>query len=151
MVSPGGVVRRLELDTKFSVVAAVPDHKLSTEEARKATADPVATAVASRTAARLAFLIEGLRTGDPGVLGEASGDELHERRRAHLAPIAGVLMDAAREAGAAYSAWSGAGPSVVAFVTEDVVEGVEEAWHRVFAGSGTVLALSVAESGVRIE
>ena len=151
MVSPRGVVRRLAMDSGFRLLVAVPEGDLLTEDARKATADPVATVVASRTAARLAFLIEGLRTGDREALTEALGDELHEERRAHLAPMACGMIDAARGAGAAHAAWSGAGPSVVAFVTDDVVGPVEDALRRVLAGSGEILRLDVAETGVEVE
>ena len=94
------------------------------------------TAIAARTAARLAFLVEGLRRGDAALLAEAAGDELHEKRRAHLSPLTGALVAAAREAGAAHAAWSGAGPSAVALVSDGEAAGVRAAWEGLLAAEG---------------
>ncbi len=151
MVSPKGTVRRLEMHEDLSIVMAVPDTELATEEARRVTADPVSTAVAARTAARLGFLIEGLRTGDPDLLAEASGDELHEERRAHLAPGSAALMDAARAAGAVHAAWSGAGPTVVAITPEASVTGVADAMRSRIGDAGEVVALAISERGTEVD
>lgn len=151
MVSPKGTVRRLELHEDLSIVMAVPDTELATEEARRATADPVPTAVAVRTAARLGFLIEGLRTGDSDLLAEASGDELHEERRAHLAPGSAALVDAARAAGAVHAAWSGAGPAVVAFTPEASVTAVADAMRSQIGDAGEVVALAISERGTEVD
>jgi homoserine kinase len=133
----------------LAVLVAVPDTTLSTAEARRATADPVGTEVAVRTAARLAFLVEGLRTGDPALLAEAQGDELHEERRAHLSPITGKLVEAARRAGALHAAWSGAGPAVVAFVTGEDTSRVAEAWRAALdPPGGVVLDPGIDRSGL---
>jgi homoserine kinase len=136
----------------LTALVAVPAGTLSTAEARLATAEPVPTGVAARTAARLAFLIEGLRTGDPALLAEAAGDELHETRRAHLSPLTGALVDAARAAGALHAAWSGAGPSAVAFASGASVEQVAEAWRAVLEpGGGDVLDPGIDRVGLVVE
>ncbi len=130
---------------------AVPQAVLPTTAARAALADPVDTATAARTAARLAFLLEGLRRGDAGLLAEAAGDELHEKRRAHLSPLTGRLVAAALEAGAAHAAWSGAGPSAVALVTAEAVAAVRAVWEGILTGGGgIVLEPGLDRDGLRI-
>jgi homoserine kinase len=147
-VSPSGVVRPLAVHESLRVLVAVPDAILPTAEARKALEAPISTAAAARTASRLAFLIEGLRTGDPVLLAEAGGDEIHESRRAHLSPLTGDLVEAARAAGALHSAWSGAGPSAVALVTAASAGPVLEAWGRMLEGRGRALGLAVDTEGL---
>ena len=138
-VSPGGRVYALEVHPSLRALLAVPSAVLPTSVAREALRGSVDTATAARTAARLAFLVEGLRRGDAALLAEAAGDELHEKRRAHLSPLTGALVAAAREAGAAHAAWSGAGPSAVALVAEGAVAGVRAAWEGLLAGEGGVV------------
>jgi len=148
-VSPSGRIYGLEVHPSLQVLVAVPAAALSTSVAREALGGPVDTATAARTAGRLAFLIEGLRRGDPALLAEAAGDELHEKRRDHLSPLTGRLVTAAREAGAAHSAWSGAGPAAVALVTEDAAATVRAAWEAVLAPEGgRVLAPGLDRDGL---
>jgi homoserine kinase len=151
-VSVGGRVCRLEMHGSLRVLVAVPRAVLPTRLARAVLAEPVDTATAARTAARLAFLLEGLRRGDTGLLAEAAGDELHERRRGHLSPLTGRLVAAAREAGAAHAAWSGAGPSVVALVVPGTAAAVRAAWEEMLAGEGgVVLQPGLDEGGVCLD
>lgn len=150
-VSVGGRVCHLEVHPSFRALVAVPQAVLPTTAARAALADPVDTATAARTAARLAFLLEGLRRGDVALLAEATGDELHEKRRAHLSPLTGRLIVAARGAGAAYAAWSGAGPAAVALVTAETAAAVRAAWEQALAlGGGTVLDPGLDREGLRV-
>jgi len=150
-VSPSGCVHGLEVHPSLRALVAVPRAALLTSVARAVLADPVDTATAARTAARLAFLLEGLRRGDPALLAEAAGDELHEARRAHLSPLTVALVRAAREAGAAHAAWSGAGPSAVALASGDAVEAVRAAWQKVLTGEGgTVLEPGLDRVGLRV-
>jgi len=107
--------------------------------------------VAVRTAARLAFLIEGLRTGDASLLAAAAGDELHEARRANLSPLTGRLIEVARNAGALHAAWSGAGPSAMAFVTKERRAPVAAALGEVLsAEGGEVLEPDIDTEGVLV-
>jgi homoserine kinase len=105
--------------------------------------------VATRSLARLGFLIEGLRTGDPGVLAVAGGDEMHEAPRATLSPLTGRLIRAATEAGAFHAAWSGAGPTAIAFVDEQGCPEVEQAMQVILGEDGEVRCLDVATEGWR--
>jgi homoserine kinase len=152
-VGPAGTVHPLVLHPSLRVVLAVPDEPLSTEAARQATREPVSTAVAARTAARLAFLVEGLRTGDPGLLREAAGDELHEARRSDLSPGTAALVAAARQAGAVHASWSGAGPSALALVRGDAdAAAVRSTWEAMLVrGGGSIYEPEIDRRGVVVE
>jgi homoserine kinase len=150
-VDATGGVHRLGVHPGIEVVVAVPSMELETSRSRAVLPDMVSRSVAVRTAARVAALVEGLRTGDPTVLAAAGGDELHEQPRADLAPLAADLMTAARAAGALHACWSGAGPSVLAFVTDSTGEAVRAAFEDVLAGDGEVLEPQIDRSGVLVE
>lgn len=140
-----GVWRRLELSPNLSFVFGIPNEPLKTAEARTALPEQIARQGAVRNVARVAFLIEGLRTGDPEALARAGGDEIHEQYRAPLSPITGELMQAARDAGALHTAWSGAGPTAMA-VTIDP-EPVVAAMKEKLGDHGIATVLEVAPTG----
>ncbi|HSR15761.1 MAG TPA: hypothetical protein VLL51_08410, partial [Gemmatimonadales bacterium] len=58
--------------------------------------------------------------------------------------------ESAGAAGAMHTAWSGAGPSVVAFTDAGRVTAVADAMRTVLGDGGSVLDLSVAERGVEV-
>jgi len=145
----GNRVRRMTIAPELIVVVGIPDHHLSTHKARAALPKVVRLNAAARSVARMAFLIEGLRSADPEALAAAAGDELHESLRASLSPVTGELMGAAAEAGALHTAWSGAGPSAVALVTEDTRDEVVAAMESVVGEAGEVRVLPVAAEGWR--
>jgi homoserine kinase len=140
-----GALRHLELSPDLSFVFGIPDEPLKTKKARHALPAEVSRAAAARNVARMAFLIEGLRTGDPAALAHAGGDEIHEIHRAGLSPVTSELMEAARSAGALHAAWSGAGPTAVAVTIEPGP--VVEAMNSVLAGQGRAMILDVAKNG----
>ena len=144
-----GVVRHLDLHPDLRIVVAVPDAPLATSTARAVLSPDIDRAAATRNLARVVFLVDGLRTGDPIALGGAGGDELHEKARGALSPITGELMNAARRAGALHAAWSGAGPSAIAFVPAAAYEAVVDALAAVLDGAGEVRRLDVATDGWR--
>jgi homoserine kinase len=149
---PSGAVRQLTLHRSLHPLVAVPESYLFTDEARRVVARPIEVAVASRTASRLLYLIEGMRTGDPDLLAEAASDELHELPRAPLSPLTVRLMETARAAGALHVAWSGAGPSAMALVTSRTKAAVTAAWEELLAHEGgNVLAPEVASTGLVVE
>ena len=143
--SDSGRTRQLELHESWRPVVAVPDGALSTPEARAALPGSVPCEVAALTAARLVRLVEGLRTGDVGLLRSIEADELHEPHRIALRPALGGLLAAARAAGAPFAAISGSGPSVIALTTDDEFESVAAALGAI--ESVEVLAPAVAVSG----
>jgi homoserine kinase len=147
----GGSPRRLVVHPSLHVVCAVPDEQLATVTARTVVPTEVSRDVAVRTSARLVMLIEGLRQADPACLQAALGDELHEAPRASLTTTPGELIEVALESGALYAAWSGAGPSVIAFCLEDHVDAVIAALEAGVGPSGAVIEPAIDREGVRIE
>lgn len=140
-------VHRLELHPSFSAVVAVPDETLPTSEARSSLPAMVPFGVAAHTSRRAIALIEGLRTGNLELLDGMGGDELHEPHRVAIRPVIGQLLDAARRAGAPAAFISGAGPSVLALVTDQTRPGVVTAFEEL----GTnVLIPKIAPHGVML-
>ncbi len=146
-VAAGGV-KRLELHESIRVVVGIPSAPLRTVEARDALPGELARDAVCRSLSRLVFLIEGLREGDPDVLRHAAGDEIHEGPRALLSPITGELISAARRGGALHAAWSGAGPTAIAFTTQASSGRVIGAMSGVLGVEGDVLALDVDYDGL---
>ncbi len=138
----------LDLSDRWLLAVAVPGELMATSEARKVLPNQVDMAVVSRSLGRVVALIEGLRTGDPGTLLAALGDELHEAPRAALNPSIGSLVTAAVEGGAGYAAWSGSGPSVLAFTREAQLEQVCSAMAEFLGDGGNVLTLNPDRHGV---
>lgn len=146
-VGPEGP-RSLPLSTDLVPIVGIPEGQLPTDEARRALPTEVPLDVAARSVARVVSLIEGLRSGDPGALRGAAGDELHEAPRSELSPVTGAMINAARDAGALHAAWSGAGPSVLALAAADVAPAVAAALDAVLGDGGRVLTLSVDYDGL---
>jgi homoserine kinase len=68
-------------------------------------------------------------------------DRIHQEARTVLFPEAPRLLAALVEAGALAACWSGAGPTLIGFVTADTVEAVR-------AGAGAALAEAGMEGKV---
>lgn len=140
-----GTLRHLELSPELSFVFGVPNEPLKTAKARMALPEKMSRRAAARNVARVAFLVEGLRTGDAAALAEAGGDEIHETHRGRLSPLTGRMMEAALAAGAYHAAWSGAGPAAVA-VTRDP-DLVLAALDGVLGERGRAIVLDVDRDG----
>lgn len=146
-VANGGV-KRLDLHSSILPVVGIPATPLLTDEARAALSESVPFEVVTRSLSRIAFLIEGLADANAEVLTHAAGDELHELPRASLSPITGELILAAMGAGALHACWSGAGPSALAFTTDENRGRVIGAMGGVLGTAGEVLALDVDYDGL---
>lgn len=142
-----GRVHRLPWNPVFRLVVAVPDRPFATRDARAVLPASYPADAVVRSNGRVAALVAGMLTGDESVLVSAGGDEIHEEPRSRVRPDVAALVQAARSAGAAHAAWSGAGPSVLALVSEDHVDGVVDAFRRRLGGEGAVLLPAVATTG----
>lgn len=151
VASAGGMVIQLGVHPSLLVVVAVPAYPVPTQRAREVLRESVSRDVAVATAGRLAMLMEGLRTAEPEALAAAAGDEIHEMDRASLSPVTGHLVGVARSAGALHAAWSGAGPAVIAIVTEATVDEVAGALRAVLDGEGEVLEPDIDRLGIVLE
>lgn len=110
----GLLVERLTVPD-YRVVIILPEFVLSTEDARAALPQKVPLADAIFNSSRLALLIRALESADYAQLSVVMHDRLHHPYRIPLIPGMEQAMAAARWAGAAATALSGAGPSLIAF------------------------------------
>lgn len=147
LATAGGSVRRLPWNPALAVTIAVPHSPLSTKIARTALPAEYPAQVVVRSLARASALVAGLLSGDPVLLAEAGGDELHEAHRHSMRPELSGLIEAARDAGAFHAAWSGAGPSVLAITSVESVDRVAARLEAQLGDSGTVMKPRVAASG----
>jgi homoserine kinase len=102
---------------------------------------------------RATLVTEAFRTGDLSLLGEAMTDKLHQPYRLKLIPGSQSAMDAAREAGAAAVALSGAGPSLIAFSSK-AEAGIGVAMKRVFEEwklNTRIYRLKISDRGAEVQ
>jgi homoserine kinase len=147
LVTTAGEARSLSIHPELLPIVAVPATELLTSEARSILPESMTRAGVVRSLQRVVALTEGLRTADPGLLDAASGDEIHEQQRSPLNPLASELITASRSAGALFSCWSGAGPSVLAFTEERNRPAVIAALQAVFSDRGVVISPGVDQRG----
>jgi homoserine kinase len=98
-------------------IAVIPAEEVSTERAREAipVEVPLADAVANVSAA--SQLVLGLQTADLDLVARGLEDRIHQPRRRDLYPRSMDLVDSARELGALGATISGAGPTVLVWIT----------------------------------
>ena len=141
------IARQIPIGIKIHATIVLPDIYISTKEARAALPRKVSMKNAVHNISRTVLVTEAFRNGDLSLLGEAMADKLHQPYRLKLIPGAQSAMDAAREAGAAAVALSGAGPSVIAFSSK-AESGVGEVMKRAFGEAG--LQARIFQLGVSI-
>jgi len=130
----------------------LPKFEFPTEYARSILPRTVDRRDAIFNISRAILVAEALRTGDVDLLGKAMDDRLHQPYRLPLIPGALAAMEAARRAGAAAVALSGAGPSLIAFSSDGNPE-IGEAMRGEFERAGLearVLHLRISEKGARV-
>jgi homoserine kinase len=150
MVDGRPVCRRLPLDPGLRFVIVVPDRPMSTQASRAVLPDQVAHTDAVFNLGRLALLIAGLADRRELIAG-AGDDRLHQDWRHVLFPEAGAILTGLRDAGAATSCWSGAGPSLLAICAEDTaraVAGAAEGLLAAHALGGEVRTLEADLRGI---
>jgi homoserine kinase len=136
---------RAPVDPRVRVVVLVPPFSLSTELARGLIPETVPHADAAADAGRAALLVAALG-GAPEHLLTATRDYLHQSYRRPAMPDSLALVDELRADGVA-AVVSGAGPTVLAFVTDgpdaaDVADRCPEGW--------TARGLDIDGDGVRV-
>jgi homoserine kinase len=119
---------RLDVAPEVRPVLLVPEHRVPTERARGLLPETVPHADAAANAGRAALLIAAL-TGHPELLLDATEDRLHQPYRASAMPESAALVERLRARGVP-AVISGAGPSVLAFTTVDLIGSeVGSSWH----------------------
>jgi homoserine kinase len=99
-------------------IVLIPEVTSTTAEARAVLPKSVPRADAVFNVQRVALLLAALQAGRPDALGAALEDRLHQPYRRRLFPWLPAVSAAAREAGALGCVLSGAGPSMLAVVTD---------------------------------
>ena len=130
-------------------VVLVPSVTSATAEARAVLPDSVPRKDAVFNVQRVSLLLAGLQTGRLDVLEAALDDRLHQPYRLRLFPWMPAVADAARRAGALGCVLSGAGPSLLAAVTDEAeaVARAMEAALRTAGMEGRASALAVDTEG----
>ncbi len=126
--SPGSwTVLSPPLSPTIGFAVAWPAQPLETARARAALPASVPFSAAAENPRRLAFLLEGLRRGDPGLLAFGGEECLHVRYRLPLLPGAERALSAGRAAGAWLTTLSGAGSGLVALGPHSAMERIAQA------------------------
>ena len=134
------------------VVVFVPEEKIATEAARQVLPDTFPKADVSFNLGHACVTLAALVEGDRKLLGKAMEDRIHQPYRQQLMPWLPEMLEAARSAGAAGAALSGAGSTVVAFVDHEV-QAVRAAWEntaRRCGIAGRPLTLKVDMAGTDV-
>jgi homoserine kinase len=126
----------------------IPDAELETKAARAVLPRSVPLGDAVHNLGRAALLVAALQSGRLELLAEAMDDRLHQPARSTLLPWLPSLIAAAREAGAAGAALSGAGTTVFALCAagraHDVASALSAAGHaRGVPGRAEVMEVGV--------
>lgn len=138
---------RAAVDEDLRAVVAVPSFSLRTSEARRRLPKQVPLGDAVFNVAHTAAFVASAMAGDWAKAAAAMEDRLHQPYRSPLVPGFSEVCEAAREAGAAGAALSGAGPSILALVVGEGGEGREAVADRV----ACAMKAAFQEAGVRAE
>lgn len=101
------------------VIVAIPDQPLSTGRSRQVLPETVPRTDAVFNVGRASLLAAALANRNHDGLAAAFDDRLHQPYRARLVPGFADVVSAARREGALGAVLSGAGPSVVAFASDE--------------------------------
>ncbi len=126
----------------------LPDFDFPTKQARAILPRQVERKDAIFNISRAVLVTEALRTGDLELLGIAMKDSLHQPYRLPLIPGAIAALEAGKKAGAAAVALSGAGPSLIAFASQQD-SAIGSSMKRAFESAG--LSARVFELGTSYE
>lgn len=140
---------------EMEVVVVLPDYYLPTSEARAALPQELSLQDAIFNSSRIALLIRALETGNYDLLSSAMQDRFHQPHRIPLITGMAEAMAAAKEAGAAAVALSGAGPSLIAFAPSNHTE-IGQAAADAFKQQGLnsrrwILSIDTKGTAVRVD
>ena len=110
---PGEAPVRFDPAPGLEGVLAIPDHEVSTAEARLAMPPDLPVEEAVHNVGHAALLVLGLAKDDFSLIGRGLRDRVHQPRRRSLYPRSMELVERAEELGAVGATISGAGPAVL--------------------------------------
>lgn len=137
----------------LALTVVLPDFAFPTQTARAILPPSVPRQDAIYNLARVPLVLRALETGDLELLGEVMDDRLHQPYRFPLIPGAQAAMEAARAAGAAAVALSGAGPALIAFSAHPQ-PAIGDAMQRAFREAGLpsrIFHLEVSQQGAQVQ
>ena len=138
----------LRIHHKIVLVFAVPGLEVLTSEARAVLPKSVPHVTAVRAAGKAAALVEGLSTGDEGLLRFALDDVLHVPFRRRLIPGYDSVVTAAIEAGAFGATLSGSGSTMVAVTPRESAQRVGAAMRTAWKSHGQHAEVIVSDKPV---
>ena len=110
------LVARVKPKGDWPLLLAIPNHPLSTEEARKVLPEQYSRADAVTNIQNCMLLLAAFVQGRGDMLASALGDRIHQPYRASLCPLLPSIEKLAGTVGILGVALSGAGPSVLIFL-----------------------------------
>ena len=150
VVCAGSGAERIEVPPRLEAVLVVPQDTVRTREARAALPRRVRMGDAVFNVGQAAMLVLGLERGDPELIARGLGDRLHQPHRAALYPRSATLVERARELGALGATISGAGPSVLLWVTADAAAEVAERAREAASGWADALRVGFEPRGAAV-
>jgi homoserine kinase len=138
----------IRLGAPLRAALFIPDEELETAAARAVLPQTVKLGDAVHNLGRAALLVAALQAGRLDLLAEAMDDRLHQPARATLLPWLPSLLSAAREAGAAGAALSGAGTTVLALCAPGAAHDVSRAMRDAAKARGVQGRPEVVDVGV---
>ncbi len=148
------IARQIPTDASIHITIALPEFAFSTKEARDLLPNQIALKDAVHNISRAVLVTEAFRNGDMDLLGKAMSDTLHQPYRLPLIPGALSALEAAKKAGAAAVALSGAGPSLIAFSSKAETAIIGESLKRAFEAAGIaarIFNVGVSNRGAEIQ
>jgi len=127
------IARRYEVPALIIVIVK-PDVRWQTHTARSVLPKSVSRADAIFNIGRTALVIDALRNGDLDLLQKVMADRIHQSYRLKHIPAGIATYKTAKQFGAA--ALSGAGPSIICFVSQENAEPAKEKIIDVFTTQG---------------
>ena len=150
VVCTGARAVRVDPPDGLEAVLVVPDRAVRTAKARAALPHDVPMADAVFNVGRASLLVLGLAQGDLRLVAAGLADRLHQPRRRPLYPRSMALVERARELGAVGATISGAGPTVLVWVTSGAAAEVAARMEGYAKGWARVMRLPFADRGAEI-
>ena len=122
---------KISPNVKFKIVVVIPQFEVSTSKAREILPSEISRKKTVFNISRACLLVSSILTGQLEYIDAGMQDMLHQPYRKKLVPGMDDVFEAAMKSGARGVALSGAGPSIVAFATENF-EAIGKSMQRAF-------------------